>query len=105
MTILTSRELEVLVGLRMSWGKLYSKEITRLQNEDDFKLRGRRTNSAHFPARADADGNCALGRPAVGNAAVDLEQCVLTELEDRTTAATGREPRARTCEPHRGRCG
>ena len=35
MTILTSRELEVLIGLRMSWGKLYSKEITRLQNEDN----------------------------------------------------------------------
>jgi len=35
MTILTDRELEILIGLRMSWGKLYSKEITRLQNEDD----------------------------------------------------------------------
>jgi hypothetical protein len=35
MTILTGRELEVLVALRTSWGKLYSKEITQLQNEDD----------------------------------------------------------------------
>ena len=35
MTFLTGRELELLVALRTSWGKLYSKEITRLQNEDD----------------------------------------------------------------------
>jgi hypothetical protein len=35
MTILTGRELEVLVGLRMSWGKLYSKELGRLLNEED----------------------------------------------------------------------
>ena len=37
MTILTGRELEVLTGLQMSWGKLYSKELARLQNKDDPK--------------------------------------------------------------------
>jgi hypothetical protein len=37
MTILTGGELEVLMGLRMSWGKLYSNEITRLQSEDGTK--------------------------------------------------------------------
>jgi hypothetical protein len=37
MTILTGGELEVLMGLRMSWGRLYSNEITRLQNEDGTK--------------------------------------------------------------------
>jgi hypothetical protein len=37
MTILTGGELEVLMGLRMSWGRLFSNEITRLQNEDDSK--------------------------------------------------------------------
>jgi hypothetical protein len=35
MTILTGRELEVLIGLRTSWGRLYSKELARLLNEDD----------------------------------------------------------------------
>lgn len=39
MTILTGDELEVLMGLRMSWGRLYSNEITRLQDEDDSKHR------------------------------------------------------------------
>jgi hypothetical protein len=37
MTILTSAELEILMDLRMSWGRLYSNEITRLRNEDDSK--------------------------------------------------------------------
>ena len=37
MTFLTSGELEVLIGLRMSWGRLYWNEIVRLQNEDDSK--------------------------------------------------------------------
>ena len=37
MTILTRGELEVLMGLRMSGGRLYSNEITRLQNEDGTK--------------------------------------------------------------------
>jgi hypothetical protein len=37
MTILTGGELEALMGLRMSWERLYSNEITRLQNEDDSK--------------------------------------------------------------------
>jgi hypothetical protein len=37
MTILTGGELEILMGLRMSWGRLYSNEITRLRNEDDSK--------------------------------------------------------------------
>ena len=35
MTILTSAELEILMDLRMSWGRLYSNEITRLQNEGE----------------------------------------------------------------------
>ena len=35
MTILAGGELKVLRGLRMSWGRLYSNEITRLQSEDD----------------------------------------------------------------------
>ena len=35
MTTLTNRELEVLIGLRTSWGTLYSKELARLLNEDD----------------------------------------------------------------------
>jgi hypothetical protein len=35
MTILTGRELEILIGLRTSWGRLYSKELARLLNEDD----------------------------------------------------------------------
>ena len=72
MTFLTGRELELLVALRTSWGKLYSKEITRLQNEDDS------SRALDAPIQhIDADGNCALGRPAVTNAAVDLEQRVL----------------------------
>jgi hypothetical protein len=37
MTFLTSGELEALMGLRMSWGRLYWNEIVRLQNEDDSK--------------------------------------------------------------------
>jgi hypothetical protein len=37
MTILTGAELEVLMGLRMSWGRLYWNEIVRLQNEDGSK--------------------------------------------------------------------
>jgi hypothetical protein len=97
MTILTGRELEVLIGLRMSWGKLYSKEITRLQNEDDSN------RAVDAPIQH-------IVRPALmpmetahlANAAVDLEQRVLAELEDRTTTPTGHEPCARTCEPHRG---
>jgi hypothetical protein len=37
MTLLTGGELEILMGLRVSWGRLYSKEITRLRSEDDSK--------------------------------------------------------------------
>ena len=37
MTILTGGKLKVLKGLRMSWGRLYSNEITRLQSEDVSK--------------------------------------------------------------------
>jgi hypothetical protein len=37
MTILTGAALEVLMGLRMSWGRLYWNEIVRLQNEDDSR--------------------------------------------------------------------
>ena len=37
MTFLTSGELEALLGLRMSWGRLYLNEILRLQNGDDSK--------------------------------------------------------------------
>jgi hypothetical protein len=37
MTFLTSGELEALMGLRRSWGRLYWNEIVRLQNEDDSK--------------------------------------------------------------------
>ena len=35
MTFLTGGELEALICLRMSWGRLYWNEIVRLQNEDD----------------------------------------------------------------------
>jgi hypothetical protein len=37
MTILTGSELEVLMSLHKSWGRLYSNEITRLRTEDDSK--------------------------------------------------------------------
>jgi hypothetical protein len=37
MTFLTGGELEALMRLRMSWGRLYWNEIVRLQNEDDSK--------------------------------------------------------------------
>ena len=48
MTILTGGELEVLMGLRLNWGRLYSNEITRLQNEDDSADYG--ADLAHGPA-------------------------------------------------------
>jgi len=54
MTILTSAELEVLMDLRMSWGRLYSNEITRLQNEDDSKHGG--AYLAHGPANRNEEG-------------------------------------------------
>jgi hypothetical protein len=51
MTILTGAELEVLMGLRMSWGRLYWNEIVRLQNEDDSKHGADRgADLAHGPA-------------------------------------------------------
>jgi hypothetical protein len=37
MTFLTSGELEALMGLRISWGRLYWNEMMRLENEDDSK--------------------------------------------------------------------
>jgi hypothetical protein len=52
MTILTGRELEVLTGLQMSWGKLYSKELARLQNKDDSKCAIDPSSHTPFPARA-----------------------------------------------------
>jgi hypothetical protein len=57
MTILTGGELEVLMGLRMSWGRLYSNEITRLQNEDDSK-HGADSGAylAHGPANRNEEG-------------------------------------------------
>jgi len=35
MTTLTGHELEVLIGLRTTWGTLYSKELARLLAEDN----------------------------------------------------------------------
>jgi hypothetical protein len=57
MTILTSAELEVLMDLRMSWGRLYSNEITRLRNEDDSK-HGADSGAylAHEPANRNEEG-------------------------------------------------
>jgi hypothetical protein len=49
MTILTGRELEVLIGLRTSWGRLYSKELARLLNEDDTKRAVDLPSPKHFP--------------------------------------------------------
>ena len=37
MLYFTSCELQLLVGLRTSWGKLYLREIARLLNEDESK--------------------------------------------------------------------
>jgi hypothetical protein len=52
MTFLTSGELEALMGLRISWGRLYRNEIVRLQNEDDSKHGADRGGAdlAHGPA-------------------------------------------------------
>jgi hypothetical protein len=57
MNILTIGELEVLMDLRMSWGRLYSNEITRLQNEDDSKHGADcGADLAHAPANRNEEG-------------------------------------------------
>jgi hypothetical protein len=60
MTILTGRELEVLIGLQMSWGESYSKELARLQNKDDSKC-------AIEPAAAYSKIRIVWGHPAYGS--------------------------------------
>jgi hypothetical protein len=37
MTIITGRELELLIGLQTNWGNLYSREVARLLNEHEPK--------------------------------------------------------------------
>jgi hypothetical protein len=57
MTFLTSGELEALMGLRMSWGRLYWNEMMRLQNEDDSKHGADcGADLAHGPANRNEEG-------------------------------------------------
>jgi hypothetical protein len=57
MTFLTGGELEALMRLRMSWGRLYWNEIVRLQNEDDSKHGADcGADLAHGPANRNEEG-------------------------------------------------
>ena len=53
MTILTGSEFEVLMGLRMSWRRLYSNEIMRLRNEDESR---HGADLVHEPANRNGEG-------------------------------------------------
>jgi hypothetical protein len=74
MTILTGRELEVLIGLRTDWGKLYSKELARLLVGDDPKCAVDPLTPAHLPARALMPmATLHPGRLAASNAGMSTE--------------------------------
>jgi hypothetical protein len=75
MTILTGSELEVLMGLRMSWRRLYSNEIMRLQNEDDSKHgAGCGTDLAHGLANRNEEGVVSvLHEMSLSSQSVDCE--------------------------------
>jgi hypothetical protein len=74
MTILTGRELEVLIGLRTNWGKHYSKELARLLIGDDPKCAVDPPTPGHLPARAPMPmATSHPGRPAASNVGMSTE--------------------------------
>ena len=81
MTILTGGELKVLMGLRMSWGRLYSNEITRLQNEDGTKHRADcGADLAHGIANRNEEGVVSvLHETSLNSQSVDREYLSIAE--------------------------